>query len=103
VDDYDIFFATQRLESKDTSGDKILARKPVAAVYDRRTLPSESNSVSPSEATDAHRAPLQRELLRDTHGHYVVQHDLFNHEGLTRDGIAEAFAEFGAKEHLSFF
>ncbi len=29
--------------------------------------------------------------------------DLFNHEGLTGDGIAEAFAEFAKKEKLSFF
>jgi type I restriction enzyme M protein len=72
VDDYNIFFATQRLKSKDSSGDKILAHK------------------------DGH-------LLRDQHGHWVVQHDLFNHEGLTEDGIAEAFAEFAKKEKLSFF
>jgi len=25
----------------------------------------------------------------DAHGHWVVQHDLFNHDGLTADGIAE--------------
>ena len=73
VDDYDIFFATQRLESKDTSGDKIIVRQPDGT------------------------------LLRDDHGHYVVQHDFFNHEGRTHDGIAEAFAEFGAREELSFF
>jgi type I restriction enzyme M protein len=73
VDDYEIFFATQRLESKDTSGDKVIARNGSGR------------------------------LLRDAHGHYVVQHDFFNHDGLTRDGIAEAFAEFGAKEQLSFF
>lgn len=73
ADDYNIFFATQRLESKDTSGDKIIAR-------DQDGKP-----------------------LRDSHGHWVVQHDLFNHEGLTQDGIAEAFAEFAKKEKLSFF
>lgn len=72
-DDYNIFFATQRLPSKDTSGDKIIARD------------SEGN------------------LLRDSHGHWVVQHDLFNHEGLTQDGITEAFIEFAKKEGLSFF
>ena len=50
------------------------------------------------------KAPWRKvELLRDSHGHYVVQHDLFNHDGLTEDGIAEAFAEFGSKERLSFF
>jgi type I restriction enzyme M protein len=73
VDDYEIFFSTQRLPSKDTSGDKIIARDSGGA------------------------------LLRDSHGHYVVQHDFFNHEGLTKDGIAEAFAEFASKEQLSFF
>ena len=73
VDDYPIFFATQKLESKDTSGEKIIAK-------------------------DADGGPL-----RDQHGHWVVQHDLFNHDGLTQDGIAEAFAEFAAKEKLGFF
>jgi type I restriction enzyme M protein len=73
TEDYNIFFATQRKESKDTSGDKIYARG------------------------------ADGKLLRDAHGHYVVQHDLFNHDGLTADGIAEAFAEFAAKERLSFF
>lgn len=73
VDDYEIFFATQRLPSKDSSGDKIIARGP------------------------------DGKLLRDTHGHWVVQHDLFNHDGLTQDGIAEAFIEFAKKEGLSFF
>lgn len=73
IDDYNIFFATQQKESKDSSGDKIIA-------------PGKDGR-----------------LLRDSHGHWVVQHDFFNHEGLTQDGIAEAFAEFGAKEKLSFF
>ncbi len=73
VDDYNIFFATQRKESKDTSGDKILAM-----------------------GNDG-------KALRDSHGHWVIQHDLFNHDGLTENGIAEAFAEFAAKEKLSFF
>ena len=31
------------------------------------------------------------------------ENDLFNHDGLTEDGIAEAFAEFAKKEKLSFF
>lgn len=73
VDDYNIFFATQRKESKDTSGEKIIARDQA------------------------------EKLLRDSHGHWVMQHDLFNHDGFTEDGIAEAFAEFAAKEKLSFF
>ncbi|MDR2194106.1 MAG: N-6 DNA methylase [Treponema sp.] len=43
------------------------------------------------------------ESFRDTHGHRIVKHDLFNHEGETQDGIAEAFIEFARKEGLSFF
>jgi type I restriction enzyme M protein len=73
VGDYNIFFATQRKESKNTSGEKIIA-------------PDDDGK-----------------FLRDTHGHWVVQHDLFNHDGLTEDGIAEAFEEFAKKEKLSFF
>jgi type I restriction enzyme M protein len=72
VEDYNIFFATQRLPSKDTSGEKKLVKR-------------------------------NETYLRDGHGHWVVQHDLFNHEGLTQDGIAEAFGEFAKKEGLSFF
>jgi len=41
--------------------------------------------------------------LLDAHGHLIVKHDLYNHDGLTKDGIAEAFIEFAKKEKLSFF
>lgn len=73
VEDYDIFFATQQVESVDNSGRK---------VYRKNT-----------DGT----------FMRDTHGHFVVSHDLFNHDGLTEDGIAEAFEEFARKEGFSFF
>ena len=50
------------------------------------------------------------ERVKDTHGHIFVKHDLFNHDPelvpkgrYCKDGIAEAFAEFAKKEHLSFF
>jgi very-short-patch-repair endonuclease len=43
------------------------------------------------------------QFLLDKHGHLIVKHDLFNHDGLTKNGIAEAFAEFAKKENLSFF
>lgn len=72
-EDYPIFFATMGEPSKDNSGDKIF-------VKDKDGLP-----------------------ILDTHGHLVVKHDLFNHDGVTEDGIAEAFAEFAKKEKLSFF
>ena len=73
TEDYNIFFATQQKPSKDNRGDKIYVTDP------------------------------EGYLLRDDHGHWVVEHDLFNHEGLTRDGIAETFELFAKKEGLSFF
>ena len=73
LDDYPIFFATMQEPSKDNSGDKIYVK-------------AEDGS-----------------NLLDTHGHLIVKHDLFNHDGLTKDGIAEAFIEFAKKERLSFF
>jgi type I restriction enzyme M protein len=73
VDDYPIFFATMKEPSKDTSGDKIYVK-------------------------NADGTPLL-----DAHDHLVVKHDLFNHDGKTQDGIAEAFVEFAKKERLSFF
>ncbi len=73
VDDYPIFFATMQEPSKDNSGDKIYV-------------------------TNADGSPVL-----DSHEHLIVKHDLFNHDGLTQDGIAEAFIEFAKKEKLSFF
>ncbi len=73
VEDYQIFFATQRKSGKDNSGEKIYAKN------------------------------ANNEAILDGHGHLIVDHDLFNHEGLTEDGIAEAFIEFAKKEGLSFF
>ncbi len=70
--DYPIFFATMREPSKDSSGDKI------------------------------YRQAADGTPLLDAHGHLIVKHDLFNHEGLTEDGIAEAFAMFAKREKLSF-
>ncbi len=46
---------------------------------------------------------VEGDFLQDVHGHLLVDHDLYNHEGLTEDGIAEAFIEFAKKEKLSFF
>lgn len=73
VDDYPIFFATMQEPSKDSSGEKIFVKN--------------------EDGT----------YKLDDHGHLIVKHDLFNHDGLTQDGIAEAFAEFAKKESLSFF
>ncbi len=72
VDDYPIFFATMQEPSKDNSGEKI------------------------------YRKDKQGNRKKDKHGHFVVRHDLFNHENATQDGITEAFIEFAKKEKLSF-
>ena len=74
-DDYNIFFATMQKSGKDNSGEKMYVRDPNNPVL----------------------------LLLDNNHHLIVDHDLFNHEGLTQDGIAEAFIEFAKKENLSFF
>ena len=72
-EDYPIFFATMREPSKDKSGEKIYC-------------------------VDSDGKPIL-----DEHQHLIVKHDLYNHDGLTQDGIAEAFIEFAKKENLSFF
>lgn len=72
-DDYPIFFATMQKPSKDNSGEKIYIK--------------DKNG----------------EIKLDSHNHFIVDHDLYNHDGMTQDGIAEAFIEFAKKEGLSFF
>jgi len=73
VEDYPIFFATMQKPSKDNSGEKIYLKNPDGS------------------------------KRLDRHGHLMVDHDLFNYNGLTQDGIAEAFIEFAKKEKLAFF
>ena len=72
LDDYPIFFATMQEPSKDNSGDKVYVK-------------------------DAQGVPIL-----DDHGHLIVKHDLFNHEGKTQEGIAEAFLEFAKREGFTF-
>lgn len=72
TEEYPIFFATMKEPSKDNSGNKI------------------------------YRTNSEGSPLLDSHGHLIVKHDLFNHDGMTGDGIAEAFQEFARKEKLSF-
>jgi len=147
VDDYNIFFATQKLESKDTSGDKVFVTKDVVSIfetnsatgqqemvkYDREDFLTKYGSIKAATiyqfkqggklvrmnleqieeqygGLDQVESPLNmvmpiesKELIRDSHGHWIVQHDLFNHDGKTQDGVAEAFVEFAKKEKLGFF
>ncbi len=74
-DDYNIFFATMQKSGKDNSGEKMYVKNPNNPGF----------------------------LLLDNNHHLIVDHDLFNHDGLTQDGIAEAFIEFAKKEKFSFF
>jgi type I restriction enzyme M protein len=98
-DDYNIFFATMRKSGKDNSGEKIWRRVYVSSSYSSEDEENVLNPPSPVER----RVGMEGDFLQDSHGHLVVDHDLYNHEGLTEDGIAEAFIEFAKKEKLSFF
>lgn len=73
-EDYPIFFASMEKPSKDNSGNKIYLTDPETG-----------------------------EKILDSHNHLIVDHDLFNHDNMTNDGIAEAFIEFAKEEQLSFF
>lgn len=72
-ENYPIFFATMQKPSKDNSGGKIYVKDKYG------------------------------EIKLDSHSHFIVDHDLYNHDNMTQDGIAEAFIEFAKKEGLSFF
>lgn len=80
VDNYNIFFGTQKLEGKNNSGEKLYWKA------------DKSGTTTETEVA-----------LKDKNNHPIVYHDLFNTEGLTQDGITEAFMQFAAKERLSFF
>lgn len=101
-EDYPIFFATQQEPSKDNSGEKIFVKKkdfPKA-----QTVNKDANKNNVAEPIDHYNETPENldEYLLDTHGHLIVKHDLFNHDNITEDGIAEAFLEFAKKEELSF-
>ncbi|WP_367210062.1 N-6 DNA methylase [Sphingobacterium sp. R2] len=101
VEDYPIFFATMQEPSKDNSGEKIYVKKkdyPKSA----RSKKSQEPAEEPIDVYDGNPINLEEYLL-DMHDHLIVKHDLFNHDQMTRDGIAEAFIEFAKKEQLSFF
>jgi len=108
VDDYPIFFATMQEPTKDNSGEKIYIRKrDITAVYKvkpevQQSIQAEMELKEPEVSYVNTQKDLDEYVL-DTHDHLIVKHDLFNHDGQTHDGIAEAFAEFAKKEQFSFF
>ncbi len=102
-EDYPIFFATMQEPSKDSSGDKIFVKKKDFPESVENNIPEGEFAAEdpPVEHYDAEPQNMD-EFLLDGHGHLMVKHDLFNHDGYTEDGIAEAFLEFAKKEKLSF-
>jgi type I restriction enzyme M protein len=110
VDDYNIFFATMRKPGKDNSGEKIFVKNPHAGLFGPETKEGETTKELAEQGELELQEPQEHydklpknDYLLDEHGHLIVDHDLFNHEGLTKDGIAEAFIEFAKKEKLHFF
>lgn len=104
VEDYPIFFATMQEPSKDNSGEKIFVKKKDYPNANQKGYQSLSGLDIVAEPIDHYNELPQNldEYLLDSHGHLIVKHDLFNHDGMTKDGIAEAFIEFAKKEKLSF-
>lgn len=100
VEDYNIFFATMQEPSKDNSGEKIYVKNRDYP----ESLTKKPQLNATAEPLDHYDSPANSldEYLQDNNNHLIVKHDLFNHEGMTKDGIAEAFMEFAKKESLSF-
>ena len=73
VDDYPIFFAVSEKSGKDNSGDYVFVKN--------------GNG--------------QPKL--DKNGHFIIDHDLHNHDGELPDGVAEKFIEWAKSEKLSFW
>lgn len=104
VEDYPIFFATMQEPSKDNSGEKIFVKKKDYPNVNQPGFQNLSGLDTVAEPVDHYDELPQNldEYLLDSHGHLIVKHDLFNHDGMTQDGIAEAFIEFAKREKLSF-
>jgi type I restriction enzyme M protein len=73
VDDYPIFFAVSEKSGKDNSGDYVFVK----------------NGNGQSKL--------------DKNGHFIIDHDLHNHDGELPDGVAEKFIEWAKSEKLSFW
>jgi len=72
-DDYPIFFAVSEKSGKDNSGEYVYVKNG------------------------------DGKCRLDKYGHFIVDHDLHNHNGELPDGIAEAFTDWSRKEKLSFW
>lgn len=109
-EDYPIFFATMQKPSKNNSGEKIFLKykwwesTTVSEAKKEKVRKKLENDGFSFDENDQITIPheLLDEYILDDHNHLIVEHDLFNHDGLTQDGIAEAFLEFAKKEKFSF-
>jgi len=104
-EDYPIFFATMQEPSKDNSGDKIYLRKRDNPNYKVKPTEQQAEQSKMDLAEDSlvHYVNTPKDLdeyLLDSHDHLIIKHDLFKHDNLTKDGIADAFNEFLKKESL---
>jgi type I restriction enzyme M protein len=110
-EDYNIFFATQKVSGKDTSGEKLYevetipAIEPIYKTWVEDVADEDTGEIVSIERREIIKEgrPQQTRFKKDRWGHPIVKHDLFNTDGLTQDGITEAFTEFAKKEQLSFF
>ena len=72
-EDYPIFFAVSEKSGKDNSGEYIYLKNG------------------------------EGKPKIDKNGHLIIEHDLHNHGGELKDGIAETFIDFAQKENFSFW
>jgi len=110
-EDYDIFFATQKIAGKDSGGEKVYeteilpAIEPKYKIWKEDVVDEDTGETVTIERREIIKEGRPEQVIQKTDrwGHPIVKHDLFNTDKLTQDGIAEAFIEFAKKERLSFF
>lgn len=132
-EDYNIFFATMNEPSKDNSGDKIYVKEEFVQITRSKNNKTDIEILSLKEFKEKYKTSEEAffleyknskinneaykkldfkqkqevktftQPLRDSYGHLIVKHDLFNHDGYTQDGIAEAFIDFAKAEDFSFW
>ncbi|MFN8366126.1 MAG: N-6 DNA methylase [Candidatus Kapaibacterium sp.] len=109
VDDYNIFFATQQLEGKNNSGEKLYWLDDNFYTDKEREDWISGSTTSKQNSKTLLNKSTTNELLaaKDEYGHPIVYHDLFstktNKGNHTPEGLFEAFEQFAIKEKLHFF
>jgi type I restriction enzyme M protein len=99
------------MAGKDNSGEKVFETKIIPAIEpEYKTWTEDFVDEDTGETVTIERREITKEghpeqvkYKTDRWGHPIVKHDLFNTDGLTQNGIAEAFQKFAIDEGLSFF